>query len=303
MIICPCCGLKFDGDLREGCVGCGARSVGPPLARPEHELPSYGRTLLVGACGALLLVTFLAATAFALYEQKPFSLAFWSVVSAAQTAAWRMKFLTLPVAALAVWMSAALCRSIRRAPHRFIGSRLAHSGLAASALVALMIVAFIGITVPERLRQRQLGIDAGIYAEGYTVQRALLEYRMRYGTYPTDMRDLRERLPDPDGTIAAALDAIDARGYKVSAGDLAALPKAKTRKGRSEALRRRVALDATSDDSPDEKVSFTNYELRLPGEDKILGTEDDWLMRDGVILKASALKQSEPLQPLRKLVE
>lgn len=300
MIICPCCGLKFDGDLREGCTGCGARSVGPPLARPEHELPSYGRALLIGACGALLLATFLAATAFALYEQKPFSLAFWSVVAAAQTAAWRLKFLTLPMSALAVWMSVALCRTIRYAPHRFIGSRLAHSGLAASALVALMIVAFIGITVPERLRQRQRGIDAGMYAEGYTIQRALLEYRMRYGTYPTDMRDLRDRLPDPDGTIAAALNAIDARGYKVSAGDLAALPKAKTRKGRP---LRRVALEVASDDSLDDKVSFTNYEIRLPGEDKILGTEDDWLMRDGVILKASALKQSEPLQPLRKLVE
>lgn len=302
MIICPCCGLKFDGDLREGCTGCGARSVGPPLARPEHELPSYGRALFVGACGAILLTIFLAATALALYEQKPFSLAFWSMVGAAETAAWRLKFLILPVSALAAWMSAALCRTIRRAPHSFIGSRLAHSGMAASALVALMIIAFISITVPERLRQRQRGIDAGIYAEGYTIQRALLEYRMRYGTYPTDMKDLRERLPDPDGTIAAALNAIDARGYKVSAGDLAALPKAKTRKGRAGALRR-VSLDAASDDSLDEKVSFTNYELRLPGEDKILGTEDDWLMRDGVIQRASALKQSEPLQPLRKLVE
>lgn len=300
MIICPCCGLKFDGDLREGCVGCGARSVGPPLARPEHELPSYGRALLVGVCGALLLLTFLASTAFALFEQKPFSLAFWSMVSASETAAWRLKFLALPAAMLAVWMSARLCRTIRRAPQRFMGSRLAHSGLTASALVALMIVTFIGITVPERLRQRQRGIDAGIYAEGYTIQRALLEYRMRYGTYPTDMKDLRDRLPDADGTIAAALNAIDARGYKVSAGDLAALPKAKTRKGRP---LRRVSLDVASDDSLDEKVSFTNYELRLPGEDKILGTEDDWLMRDGVILKASALKQTEPLQPLRKLVE
>lgn len=302
MIICPCCGLKFDGDLSEGCKACGARSVGPPLARPEHELPSYGRALLVGTAGALLLMTFLASTAFALFEQKPFSLAFWSLVAAAETAAWRLKFLALPIAALSVWMSWGLCRTIRREPRRFIGSQFAHSGLAASALVVLMMLTFIGITVPERLRQRQRGIDAGIYAQGYTIQRALLEYRARYGTYPTDMKDLRDRLPDPDGMIAAALNALDARGYKASAGDLAALPKAKTRKGRPSALRR-VSLDAASDDSLDEKVSFTSYELRLPGEDKILGTEDDWIMRDGVILKPSALKETEPLQPLRKMVE
>lgn len=302
MIICPCCGLKFDGDLSAGCQACGARSVGPPLARPEHELPSYGRAFLAGTAGALLLVTFLSSIAFALFEQKPFSLAFWSVVAAGETAAWRLKFMGLPVAAFSVWMSWVLCRTIRREPGRFIGSHFAHGGLAASAMVALLMVTFIGITIPERLRQRQRGIDAGIYAQGYTIQRALLEYKARYGTYPTDMKDLRERLPDPDGMIAAALDALDARGYKASAGDLAALPKAKTRKGRTATLRR-VAMDAASDDSLDEKVSFTSYELRLPGEDKILGTEDDWIMRDGVILKPSALKETEPLEPLRKLVK
>lgn len=295
MIICPCCGLKFEGDLREGCAGCGARSVGPPLARPEHVLPSYGRALIVTACGALLIVIFLSSTAFALYEQDSFSLAFWQVVAAAETAAWKLKFLALPLALIAVWMSMALCRTIRREPQRFIGSRLAHTGLAASALVALMMATFIGITVPERLRQRQRGIDAGIYAEGYTIQRALLEYRARYGTYPTDMKDLRERLSDPDGMIAAALDAVDARGYKPSADLASALPKAKSRRGRPAAIRR-AALDGSTDDSVEEKVSFTNYELRLPGEDKILNTEDDWLMRDGVILKPSAFKQDAEQQ-------
>ena len=303
MIICPCCGLKFEGDLREGCKGCGARAVGPPLARPEHELPSYGRALLVAALGALLLLTFLTSTTFALFEQKPFSLAFWSVVSASETAAWRLKALVLPLAILAVWMSLKLCRSIRRDPRRFIGSRQAHAGMAASALVVLMIVGLIGVTVPERLRQHRRGLDAEIYAQGYTIQRALLEYKALYGTYPTDMRDLRERLPDEDGTIAAALDGVDARGYKASAGDLAALPtKAKARRGRPASLRR-VALDAASDASIEEKVSFTNYELRMPGEDKLLGTEDDWLMRDGMILKPSALKQTEQTQQVRKVVE
>lgn len=292
MIICPCCGLKFEGDLREGCEGCGARSVGPPLARPERELPAYGRAVLVTACGALLMAIFASATAFALYEQDTFSLAFWSVVSAAETAAWRLKFMILPAALLSLWLGWALCRTIRREPQRFIGARAAHLGLGASALVAFMMVTFIGVTVPERLRQRQRGIEAGIYAEGYTIQRALLEYRARYGTYPTDMKDLRERLPDPDGRLAAALNSVDARGYTPRADLASTLPtKGKTRRGRPAQIRR-AALDSTADDgATDEKVSFTNYEVRLPGEDKILNTDDDWLMRDGVILKPSAFKQ------------
>jgi hypothetical protein len=305
LIICPCCGLKFEGDLSQGCAGCGARSVGPPLARPEHELPSYGRALLAGTCGAILLLTFAASTGAALYEQDSFSLAFWSVVSAAETAAWRLKFLALPLALVSVWLSVALCRSIRREPRRFMGSDLAHSGLAASALVAVMMLTFIGITMPERLRQRQRGIDAGIYAEGYTIQRALLEYRARYGTYPTDMKDLRERLPDPDGRIATALDAIDIKGYTPRADLASAMPKTKTRRARP-AVMRRAALDGSTDDGVDEKVSFTNYELRLPGEDKLLNTEDDWFMRDGVILKPSAFKQDTLEQrqaqpPVRKV--
>jgi hypothetical protein len=303
LIICPCCGLKFEGDLLEGCVGCGARAVGPPLARPEHELPSYGRALLVGASGVLLLGTFLSSTAAAIYAQDSFSLGFWPVVAAAETAAWKLKLLALPAALLSVWMSIKLCRTIRREPLRFTCSRLAHSGLASSALTALLMISFIGVTVPERLRQRQRGIDAGIYAEGYTIQRALLEYRARYGTYPTDMKDLRERLPDSDGRIAAALDAVDVRGYTPRADLASALPKAKTRRARPAAIRR-AALDGNTDDGVDEKVSFTNYELRLPGEDKILGTEDDWLMRDGVILTPSAFKQETeqgPQQSIRKV--
>lgn len=294
MIICPCCGLKFEGDLREGCEGCGARAVGPPLARPEHELPAYGRAVLVTASGVLLLAIFASATAFALYEQDTFSLAFWPVVSAAETAAWRLKFMMLPAALLSVWLGALLSRSIQREPQRFMGSRAARAGLASSALVALMMVTFIGVTVPERLRQRQRGIEAGIYAEGYTIQRALLEYRARYGTYPTDMKDLRERLPDPDGRLAAALNAVDSRGYTPRADLALTLPaKAKTRRARPAQIRR-AAMDSTTDDNTtDEKVSFTNYELRLPGEDKLLNTEDDWLMRDGVILKPSAFKQDK----------
>jgi hypothetical protein len=31
-------------------------------------------------------------------------------------------------------------------------------------------------------------------------------------------------------------------------------------------------------------LAFTNYELRLPGPDKIPGTDDDLLMTDGVFV-------------------
>src|SRR2546421_4821677 len=152
MTVCPCCGFKFEGDLqRDGCKSCGARAVGPPLSKPALELPFYGRALFVGAMGGLMLGMFLVSTIVALFERAPISLRFWSIVSAAETAAWRLKWLALPASITALWIGSLICASIRRNPQRFAGSRIAHSGLTAAALVSVMIATFIGITIPERL--------------------------------------------------------------------------------------------------------------------------------------------------------
>jgi hypothetical protein len=286
LTVCPCCGFKFEGDLqRDGCKACGARAVGPPLSKPARELPFYGRALFVGATGSIILVTFLISTIVALFETTPVSLRFWSVVSAAETAAWRLKWIALPVMILTIWAGARICASIRRNPKRFAGSRIAHGGLGAATLVALMIATFIGITIPERLRQHQRGNDAATFAQGYTIQRALLEYRSRFGTLPATLDELRDGLkviPDKDGSIAAALSGLDANAYSTGA-EVASIPKKKPRSLRGSALR-----DATlrsTDDAPGGGLSFTKYELRLPGQDKKLGTEDDWTIRDGVIIK------------------
>lgn len=289
MTICPCCGTKFQGDLSAGCVACGARAVGEPLARPEHELPSYGRALFVGLMGALLLVTFIVGMVSALVARPTFSFDTGSLIYAAEVSAWRLKWLALVVVPFALWASARICASIRRAPRSFMGTRVAHAGLAASALVALMVVTFIGVTIPERLRQRQRGIEATYRAQLYTIARAQLEYRLRYGTLPASLDDLRdrERLPDADGSIAAALSGVAPANYK-SWSVQARLPEVKSRKPRGTALRR-VSLSTSTDDMPDEGVTFTNYEVRLPGEDKIMGTEDDWMIRDGVIVRPSQL--------------
>jgi hypothetical protein len=292
LTVCPCCGFKFEGDLeRDGCKSCGARAVGPPLSKPARELPFYGRALFVGATGGIILLTFLISTIVALFETTPVSLRFWSVVSAAETAAWRLKWIALPVMLLTLWVGSLICASIRRNPKRFAGSRIAHTGLTAAALVALMIATFIGITVPERLRQHQRGNDAATYAKGYTIARALLDYRVQYGTLPTALDELRN-LPDADGSIAAALAGVEAAAYSPGA-DLASLPKKKPRSLRGSALR-----DATlrsTDDTPGGGLSFTKYELRLPGQDKKLGTEDDWTIRDGVIIKP--VESDEQAQP------
>src|SRR5918997_1054302 len=104
LIICPCCGAQIEGDLQvDGCGACGALAVGPPLARPEHELPALGLPVAVALSGALLAFVFAVSTLFALLGQKPFALGFGNVLAAAETAAWRLKWLLLPLSVLAAY--------------------------------------------------------------------------------------------------------------------------------------------------------------------------------------------------------
>lgn len=206
---------------------------------------------------------------------------FWSWVAAAESAAWRLKWVMLPLTLLVALAGRKLYRSIVQSPSDFCGVRSARAGLLASATVPLLILILIGVTVPERLRHRQDGIQAGFNAQGYRIDRALDEYREEFGTLPSELKDLY-RLPDLDGTLAASLENLDTSGYKASA-EVAAKQKPQPLRG---AVIRNAAL-AVADDMPNEALSFTNYVLPLPGADKQLGTEDDLIVRDGVITKAS----------------
>ena len=295
MTICPCCGFKSDAKLTAGCAACGARPVGEALPKPEHELPSYGRALVLSVTGTLFVLVFLTQTFaalsqfsargaksnLALLSMIPFD--GWSWLAAGETAAWRLKWAVIPLTIFVLWFSRKLYRSISNSPDRFCGLRYARRGLFASAAVPVVILVLIGVTVPERLRARQLGIEAGLNAQAYRIDRALDEYREKFGSLPDNMSDL-SRLPDEDRTLAAAVSNLDPSTYRPSA-ELAAVPKQKPQTLRGAAIRN--ASISGADEAITERLSFTNYELPLPGPDKQLGTEDDLILRDGVVYKAS----------------
>lgn len=304
MTICPCCGFKSANSesgvvvLHHGCEACGARAVGEPLPRPAHELPSYGRSLVVVVMGSLMVLIFLSQTMIALVQRStlgvtsklalasifPTDLGAW--LAAAETAAWRLKWVMIPLTVLVIFASRKLYRSIGSAPSRFNGQRYARNGYLASAAVSLLILILIGITLPVRLRHRQWGNEAGLNALAYATDRVLLEYRDKFGTLPSDKKDLA-RLPDPDGSIAALLKEIDLSEYKVSA-EVAAVPKQNPRPLRG-AVIRNASLTTAADEPLSEGLSFTNYELRLPGTDKLLNTDDDLIVIDGVTYRVSEM--------------
>ena len=296
MNICPCCGAKTNGDLlATACEACGAHAVGPPLARPEKELPSYLSALAVGASSVLLLVVFLINTLLSLLEQKPVAFDFWNVMTAGQTAAWHLKWLALPLSFAVIWAGARVLAKIAREPARFTGFRFAEAGFKLSVVLAVGLTVLIGLTIPERLRQRERGIEAAKNVEGYEAIKVLYEYRARFNSFPATAEDL-QKLPDPDGSVARLMASMRSEAYEPQSA-IAALPPvtAKTSAPRAAAnvpIRPVALRTAIGGDVPGEALSFTNYKLRLPGKDNKLGTQDDLMIRDGVIIPAPPLPQT-----------
>ena len=281
MTICPCCGFKFHGALSSGCRQCGARAVGEPLPRPAHELPSYGRSLVLAVSGSLVALVFLVQTIIAFFQSRSDSFGFWTWVAAGETAAWRLKWIAIPVLIAILVFGRKLYQSVRLQPEKFCGLKYARRGLLASSIVVLLVALLIGVTVPARLRHRQFAKEAAIRAQIYTFEHALLEYRLKYRSLPPDFQTLLERVPDPDGTLRK----LDPKGYNPWA-DFAAVSTEKSRTLRGDIIRKTSLTSATDDTTPG-GLAFTNYVMRFPGEDKIFGNDDDWIGRDGVIMKLS----------------
>ena len=286
MTICPCCGFKFKGALTDGCAACGARAVGIALPKPSIELPSYGRSLVLVVAGSLTVLVFLVQTIIAMVQRGFNPLGFWSWVAAAETASWRLKWISIPMAVIMVWLGRKLYRSIQNQPDRFCGVTYARRGLFASLAVPALIALLIGVTVPVRLQRRAWGLQAADTANYLRVSSALNEYRIAYKTLPDKSRwkeDL-SKLPDPDGSLAVALREIDIADYQPRAEVAAISAPKRSMRG---AVIQRVSLTSATDDATPEGFAFIHYDLVLPGEDKILGTPDDWVDRDGVVMRVA----------------
>jgi type II secretory pathway pseudopilin PulG len=283
---CPCCGFKFHGALSSGCKQCGARAVGEPLPKPARELPSYGRALVLAVSGSLVVLVFISQTIVAFFQRST-GWGFWNWVAAGETAAWRLKWVSIPVLFAILWIGRKLYRSILNQPERFCGLKYARRGLLASSVVTLLIALLIGITVPARMQQRRLSKEAAVRVQAYVIELALAQYKLKYKTYPADLRSLLDRLPDPDGALAAALLNIDANTYSPRV-DVAANSTEKTRMRRGTVIRK-ASFSPDVDDTPSGGLAFTNYALVLPGEDKLYRTEDDWIIQDGMIMKQSEI--------------
>jgi hypothetical protein len=246
--------------------------------------------LVLAVSGSLVVLVFVVQTLIAYFQRFSDSLGFWNWVGAAETAAWRLKWISIPVLLITVTLGRKLYISVLNQPERFCGIKHARRGLLASSTVVLLIALLIGVTVPARLDQRQKSKDAAILAQWYTIERALVEYRIKYHTYPADLKELRDRIPDPYGELDQAIAGLHPKSYNASFGEVAAVATEKPRTLRGVAIKN-ASLTSPADDAAPGGLAFTTYVINLPGEDKILGTEDDWVGRDGMIMKVSNVAQ------------
>lgn len=234
-----------------------------------------------------MLAGFLVSTIVAWVVSRGAVVSFWTIVGAGETAAWQLKWISIPVTIGMLLGGSRALRTIRDTPSEFGGLRVARTGFGAAIVATLLVATLIGVTVPERLRRRQWAQEAAERAPGYTLHRAMLQYRQLHGNIPPreDMVQQLRTLPDPDGAIAEALKQIDLNGYEPTSIVAAAAPKTKPlpRGGAFRTVSLNPAADAPA-------VSFTNYELRLPGKDKKPNTDDDLVVRDGLILTLSELR-------------
>jgi hypothetical protein len=232
----------------------------------------------------LTVLVFLVETGIALATHKPFSLGFWSWMAAAETAAWHLKWAMIPLTFLVAFGCRRIYRSILEAPDDFCALRYARHGYLASATVPVLVLVLIGVTVPARIRHHGWSVEATNNSQAFATARLLLQYRNTFNKYPTEKRDLAS-LPDPDGSIAALLKEIETSEYKPSA-EVAAVPKKNPRPLRGEVIRK-ASFSPVADEPLSEGLSITNYELRLPGDDKIVNTDDDLIVRDGMVYRIS----------------
>lgn len=286
MTICPSCGSTVESDLCAGCPWCGARAIGPPLAKPEHQLTSYGLSIAAFASGSLMLTVFVGSLISILVENKSAWLQFSAIMTAGEVAAWRLKWVALPIAVAVLWFSVRSIRTVKKQQSKLAGLGIARCGFASACITTILIATLIGVTVPERLRRHQWAVEAETNARAYAINSALLQFKALHGTYPSDWTEL-SKVPDPDGTLADALRNIDGTGYQPSTVLASKVKPVALRGG----VLRNASVGPNVDSSTDHGVSFTNYDLRLAGPDKLMFTDDDLIMRDGVIMAASELSR------------
>ncbi len=254
-MLCPCCGGDIKRDVVE--CNCGARFVGAPLDEKPVHIKSYGHVMNTFGLLAVVITAALVFTKF-------FALG------------------AIPV----IWYTWRSLKLARHNPEQFGGYKVLAPTFALT-LIASSVVAGLTVSyIPKFLENRQHKKIAATEAALHHKYALLAEYMLAKGTYPDTEQELRAFAKEPLP--------LDYWGHNIrysgSTEGIANLDTA-IRQADTNSLAKNVASKKGNKESMVARgFGFNNFELRSNGPDELPNTDDDIIMKDGVIYTAAELK-------------
>lgn len=175
-------------------------------------------------------------------------------------------------AVLVIWSAWRSLRLAKQDPGWYGGYKTAAATLAVTIMGSLGLAAYGIAHIPQALENYKTRHIAATQAAMYHVANALEEYKRTkgFGSYPKD-----------------ALEFKKATGESLPADYW----------DQSVKYQSRIALVAERRETAQAPVlSYTNFELRSAGPDGIVGTDDDIVMRDGIIVSSSEAREPRAQQ-------
>jgi hypothetical protein len=277
-MICPCCGESREISSSE-CASCGAKQVGPPLAKPDVLLPKLGPSFAALACGAVVIIAFLLY--WALYNDVRVGRMFlvWTLGDGyeltkklleadaklpyyriftfdAYLRAITFSIVAVPLSLGGIWLARRALRLIKFDSASFGGVKIARASYCLSIGLLVVFSAVSVSSIPRWFANRRAKRIAATRALMYELHsRGLQRYYKEYGKYPGELdNEHLSRVNAEEAPLA------DYWGHNFEY--------------------RPVAVIASKGSG----INLSDYKLISPGPDGALGTEDDITMINGVIV-------------------
>src|SRR5215475_3429065 len=277
-MICPCCGKSREINSFE-CASCGAKQVGPPLARPEVLMPKLGPSFAALACGIVVIIAFLATwiliddmkvgrvlLVWALgdgYEltkkllEVDSKLPYYRIFNFdAYNRAATLSIGAIPLSLAGIWLARRALRLIKSDSASFGGVRIARASYGLSIALLIAFGAAGASSIPRVIARGRARRAAATRALMYELHaQGLQKYYKEYGAYPGELTDLSR--VSASGTPQS--DYWEHNFEYKPVGVIASKGSA---------------------------ISLSDYKLVSAGPDGKFGTKDDITMIDGVIVES-----------------
>jgi hypothetical protein len=173
-------------------------------------------------------------------------------------------------AVLVIWSARRAVRLAKKDPDWYGGYKTAAATLVLTVAGGLALASYGIAHLPQALDNYKLRHIAATSAAIYHEAGRLEEYKRIFGSYPQEFKKaIGEALPgDYWGAVLK---------YESNSGAIA---------------ERTGSIESTG-------LPITHFELRSAGPDGIMGTDDDIIMRDGIFITNTELKQQSSAQQLR----